>query len=106
LCTEQEKIKKSRKFCSETAWIRHDDFLPKVREIWEKIVTTRNATDKWYIKLNRVKKFLRGWRINLKGQTKRYKMILQRELNSLGKWKRRTFYQQTCWKGRHLYKQN
>jgi hypothetical protein len=39
----------------------------------------------WYIKLNIVKKFLKGWGINLKGQTRRYKENLQKELEEIEK---------------------
>jgi hypothetical protein len=46
-------------------------------------VSVENAVKKWYIKLNRVKKFLKGWGINLKGQSKKYKLLLQKELAKL-----------------------
>jgi hypothetical protein len=39
--------------------------------------------NKWYIKLNRVKKFLKGWGLSLKGHSKRCKLILQQELIAL-----------------------
>jgi hypothetical protein len=42
-----------------------------------------NVVDNWHIKLNRAKKFLKGWGLNLKGQTRRYKMSLQKELDAL-----------------------
>jgi hypothetical protein len=83
LCTEQEQIQKSKQFCFETAWIRHADFIPKIKAIWSEEVLARNAAGKWCIKLNRVKKFLKGWGINLRGHTKRYKMMLKKELSSL-----------------------
>jgi hypothetical protein len=59
LCTEQERIKNSKQFFFETAWLKHADFIPKIKEIWEKTVSVENAVKKWYIKLNRVKKFLK-----------------------------------------------
>ncbi|CAN6249384.1 unnamed protein product [Urochloa humidicola] len=83
LCTEQEKAKKTKAFCFETAWIKHTDFLPKMQEIWGDSVVAKNAVDKWYIKINRVKKFLKGWGQNLRGQNKRYRNILQSELAEL-----------------------
>jgi hypothetical protein len=46
-------------------------------------VSVENAVKKWYIKLNRVKKFLKGWGINLKGQVKKYKLLLQKEPSKL-----------------------
>jgi hypothetical protein len=35
------------------------------------------------MKLNRVKTFLKGWGLNLKGQIRRYKLMLQKELDVL-----------------------
>jgi hypothetical protein len=46
LCTDQERIKKSKQFCFETAWLKHVDFLPKIKEIWEKSVSVENAVEK------------------------------------------------------------
>jgi hypothetical protein len=85
LCTEQNITKNTKHFCFETSWIKHEDFLPKVKEIWEKPIIAKNATKKWLIKLGRVKKFLKGWGNNLKGHTKRYRLILKRELAEIEK---------------------
>jgi hypothetical protein len=76
---------KTKQFCFETSWIKHPEYHKKVQEIWEKEVTAKNAVEMWYIKLNRVKKFLKGWGINIKGQNKRYKEILQKELGEIEK---------------------
>jgi hypothetical protein len=54
-----------------------------MKEIWGEQVVTDNVVDNWHIKLNRVKKFLKGWGLNLKGQTRRYKLMLQKELDVL-----------------------
>jgi hypothetical protein len=35
LGTDTGKIKKTKRFCFETSWIKHADFLPKMKEIWE-----------------------------------------------------------------------
>jgi hypothetical protein len=43
----------------------------------------RNAVSKWSIKINRVEKFLKGWGLNLKGQNRRYKVALRKELSEL-----------------------
>jgi hypothetical protein len=40
---------------------------------------------KWCIKLNRVKKFLKGWGQNIKGYNRRYKNTLKSELADLEK---------------------
>jgi hypothetical protein len=41
-------------------WVKHPEFSEKVAEIWGREITTKNAVEKWHIKLNRVKKFLKG----------------------------------------------
>jgi len=85
LCTDQNKDKKPKAFCFETSWFRHLDFIPKVSEIWKEKVVGKNAVDKWCIKINRVKKFLKGWGLSLIGHTKKYKKYLKEELAALGK---------------------
>jgi hypothetical protein len=41
--------------------------------------------EKWGIKLNRVKKFLKGWGMNIRGHSEKIKAILQEELTLLEK---------------------
>ena len=83
LCTDQDKIKKKKGFSFENSWLKHEDFLPKIREIWGKQVITCSAIEKWCIKLGRVKKFLKGWGQNLRGQVRCYKHRLQEDLGKL-----------------------
>jgi hypothetical protein len=54
-------------------------------EIWGREVRAKNAVEKWYIKLNRMKKFIKGWGQNIKGQARRYKNTLREELATLEK---------------------
>ena len=56
LCSDQEKVQTSRPFCFETSWIKHQEFIPKITEIWTKNVKVDKATEIWSIKLKRVKK--------------------------------------------------
>jgi hypothetical protein len=72
LYTDQIMNKKGKNFCFETSWI-HEDFLTKVKEIWDRTVSAKNATEKWYIKLSRIKRFLKGWGDNLRGHTNKYR---------------------------------
>lgn len=83
LSTEQGLQFKSKTFCFETSWLKHHDFIPKVKEIWEKPILNHNAIDTWTIKIKRVKKFLTGWGKSLRGHTRKYKNILQDELLAL-----------------------
>ena len=48
-----------------------------------KQVITCSAVEKWCIKLSRIKKFLKGWDQNLRGQVRRYKHRLQEDLGKL-----------------------
>jgi mannosylglycoprotein endo-beta-mannosidase len=57
----------------------------KVREIWNRKVTSKSAIDTWCIKMDRVKNFLKGWGQSLKGHTRKYKNILKGELEILEK---------------------
>jgi hypothetical protein len=83
LYTDQMMNKKGKNFCFETSWIKHEDFLTKVKEIWGRSVSAKNATEKWYIKLSRIKRSLKGWGDNLRGHTNKYKLILKEELAGL-----------------------
>jgi hypothetical protein len=83
LCTEQEQKKKAKHFSFETSWLKQEDFIIKVKEIWTKPVVTKDAIEKWYIKLNKIKKFLKGWGDSLKGHTKKHRISLQNELADL-----------------------
>jgi exonuclease III len=73
LYTDQIMNKNGKNFCFETSWIKHEDFLTKVKEIWDRTVSAKNATEKWYIKLSRIKRFLKGWGDNLRGHTNKYR---------------------------------
>ena len=41
--------------------------------------------DRWIIKIKKVKKFLKGWGLSLKGHTRKYRRILREELSKLEK---------------------
>jgi uncharacterized protein (DUF2249 family) len=85
LCSELEVKKNTKQFSFETAWVSHPDYLAKVTEIWVRQVSAKNVVDKWCIKINRVKKFLKGWGQNIKGHSKKHKKILKEELMNLEK---------------------
>jgi hypothetical protein len=91
LDTEFDQVQKVKTFCFETFWIKHPDFLPKMEEIWNQPVQAVNAVSNWCIKINRVKKFLKRWGLNLNGQTKRYRVLLQKELEVLEKKRKRRY---------------
>jgi hypothetical protein len=76
-------LKTTKAFSFETFRLKHPDFFPKIREIWDRQVRGISAVDVWYIKTNRVKFFLKGWGLSLRGHNKRYRRILQEELMTL-----------------------
>ena len=59
LYTEQSTYKKSKAFCFETSWLKHQEFLQKISEIWDVHVRGKDAVDKWCIKVNREKKIIK-----------------------------------------------
>jgi hypothetical protein len=75
----------SRPFCFETSWFQQADFNLKVKEIWNEKVVAKSGIDIWCIKLDRVRKFLKGWGQSLEGHTRKYKNILKEELEILEK---------------------
>jgi len=85
LCTDQPNLKRSKAFSFETSWLKHHDFVPKVKEIWKENIISKSAVDRWCIKMNRLKKFLKGWGLSLKGHNKKYKKCLREELIALEK---------------------
>ena len=36
LCTDQERVRKTKPFCFENAWLKRQDFVAKIKEIWER----------------------------------------------------------------------
>uniref|UniRef100_A0A0A9DJR2 Uncharacterized protein n=1 Tax=Arundo donax TaxID=35708 RepID=A0A0A9DJR2_ARUDO len=69
--TKQQKKRSSKPFCFELSWLQHPDFLPKVKEIWEKPIKSNSSISTWIIKIRRVKKYLKGWGDNNKGVIKK-----------------------------------
>jgi hypothetical protein len=51
----------SRPFCFENSWLQHAEFKSKVKEIWDRKVYAKSVIDAWCIKMDRVRKFLKGW---------------------------------------------
>ena len=78
-----DQIRVTKPFSFENSWVNHPDFLPKVSEIWNKKVKEKSNLEKWCIKVNRVKKFLKGWGQSIKGHNRKYKILLQEELKKL-----------------------
>jgi hypothetical protein len=74
---------KSIRFRFELSWLKHADFIPLVREIWDKHCHADTTFDRIQIKLKRFKKFFKGWRFNLRGNNIKIKEQLEGELCAL-----------------------
>jgi exonuclease III len=83
--SDMGEVRKTKHFCFEISWVKHPEFSERIAEIWSRDITTSNAVERWHSKLNRVKKFLKGWGLNIKGHTRRYKNLLKEELANLKK---------------------
>lgn len=69
-----------RSFRFDIAWLKNEDFLPLVREIWDNHVNSTDPIDVLNIKLKRIKRYFKGWGSNLFGHNKKRKQELQMDL--------------------------
>jgi hypothetical protein len=73
LSTQFNQSGKNREFIFEMTWIKHPEFLPKIREIWLDPTRDEVVLDRVMFKIKKVKKFLKGWGFNLSGARKKRK---------------------------------
>uniref|UniRef100_A0ACD5YW83 Uncharacterized protein n=1 Tax=Avena sativa TaxID=4498 RepID=A0ACD5YW83_AVESA len=76
---------KNREFRFDVAWLKSEDFLDKVGEIWKKPVNSVDPIDILNIKLKRFKKHFKMWGSNLFGHMRKKKKELKYELEKLEK---------------------
>jgi exonuclease III len=57
---EKPLNKRCNEFKFNVSWFKNHDFLPSVKELWERYVRNDDPIDVFNIKLKRVKKFLKG----------------------------------------------
>jgi hypothetical protein len=74
---------KKRSFKFDTAWLKNDEFLPKVESIWKQQVNSSDPIDVLNIKLKRFKKYFKGWGSNVFGHMKKIKVEVLNELGML-----------------------
>ena len=70
-------------FKFETSWLKHREFLDKVRDVWARPCRAESALDKIQIKLKRFKQYFKGWGFNIQGQQKKRKNDIHTELLAL-----------------------
>jgi len=80
LSTLADSTKKHISFRFELAWLRHQDFIPLVKEIWERQCFGLSALDRIQAKIKKVKQFLKGWDFNQRGAQKKAMQNLKDEL--------------------------
>lgn len=79
------KLKK-KEFHFDLAWLKNEDFLPKVAEIWNQPVTKDNVVDVINIKLKKIKKYFKGWGSHLFGVNRKGRNDLKEELAAIEQW--------------------
>ena len=70
-------------FRFELAWLKDQDFIPLVKEIWNKPCFAHSALDRIQSKLKRFKQFFKGWGFNRQGEQKVRKRKMEEELLKL-----------------------
>ena len=55
-------------FRFETSWLKHPEFLDKVKEIWTAPCRAEVALDRIQIKLKKFKQYFKGWGFNIQGE--------------------------------------
>jgi len=73
LSTLADSPKKHISFRFELAWLRHQDFIPLVKDIWDRQCFGLSALDRIQVKIKKVKQFLKGWDFNQRGVQKKAK---------------------------------
>ena len=75
--TGEQYKKKTRQFYFEKQWLKEENFLEKIAEKWshgkDKCPKSAYSLDKWHSLLAGLRKFLKGWGNNLRGDFRRRK---------------------------------
>jgi hypothetical protein len=70
-------------FRFEKWWMEIEGFRELVTKNWKQPCPHGKAIDVWQVKLRRLRKFLKGWGININAEQKRKKQALVAEFNCL-----------------------
>jgi len=70
-------------FKFETSWLKHREFLDKVRDVWARPCKAESALDRIQIKLKRFKQYFKGWGFNVQGENRKIRKSLHEELVEL-----------------------
>jgi hypothetical protein len=71
MVTRQNPTSRKRDFRFERYWLKNDECMEKLREIWGQPTRDSKALDRVQFKLRKVKNFLKGWGFNKIGSNKK-----------------------------------
>jgi hypothetical protein len=60
-------------FKFELTWVKHPEFMQKVKEIWDASCHAESAFDRIQMKLKKIKQYFKGWGLNSQGENKKKK---------------------------------
>jgi hypothetical protein len=83
LDTMENREQRSREFRFDKRWIKDENFLLSVSRVWARPVRARDSLELFTMKLKNIKKDLKGWGANLRGQDIKKKKELSQELQNL-----------------------
>ncbi|PVH36725.1 hypothetical protein PAHAL_6G153500 [Panicum hallii] len=75
-----DRTRKKIDFRFELSWLKHQDFIPKVKQVWDKTCRAPSALDKIQQKLKLFKQYFKGWGYNLQGEWKKRRKEIREEL--------------------------
>jgi hypothetical protein len=79
----ENREQRNREFRFDKRWLKEENFIVRVSRIWAKPVWAKDSLDLFIKKLKNVKKDLKGWGANLRGQDIKKKKDLSQELQGL-----------------------
>lgn len=83
LLTNINAPKKSIQFHFELSWLKNPEFFTNVERIWNRPCMAKSTIDKIQPKLKLLKQYFKGWGLNLSGELRKLRKVLEEELTSL-----------------------
>ena len=83
LDTCENILPKSKEFRFEKSWLIHEDFMSRVELAWHSSVSATDSLGIVQSKLKKVKDSLKGWGVNIRGNSIKLKKELVAELEQL-----------------------
>jgi hypothetical protein len=77
------KPQKHLQFKFENSWLNNPDFIPIVKQIWEKPCRAPSTMHKIQQKVKLLKQYFKGWGFNLQGELRKKRASISDELSKL-----------------------